>query len=295
MRNVTKAVLQKWCATGVLLVGFLPTASAQDYTGTLKKVNDSNKITIGHREASVPFSYVDDRKQPMGYAVELCGKVVDEVKKVLKKAELQVAYVQVTPQTRIPHVVDGTVDLECGSTTNTLGRQQQVDFSPVYFTTGTRILTRKSLGVKEIDGFQGKTVGAVAGSTNEKAIKALIEAGKPRDLKLVAVKDYAEGLTALEENRIAGFATDDIVLFGLMAKSRLKGELEVIGRFLTYDPYGIMIRRNDADFRLIVTRTLANLARSGEIEKIYAKWFTPMGVPMSPLLKAAFELQALPD
>ena len=294
MRKFAEMFRSSWLAAG-LLIGIVPTTSAQDLGATLKKINDSGKITIGHREASVPFSYLDERKQVVGYAVDLCTKVADEVKKVLKKPDLAVAYAAVTPQNRIPLVVDGTVDLECGSTTNTLARQQQVDFSPVYFTTGTRILARKSLGAKEIEGFKGKSVAAVAGSTNEKAIKALVDAGKVADLKLIAVKDYAEGLAALEEGRSDGFATDDIVLFGLMAKSRLKNELEVIGRFLTYDPYGIMFRRNDPDFRLLVTRTLAGLARSGEIEKIYAKWFDPLGVPMSPLLKAAFELQALPE
>ena len=277
------------------LLGVTAGAPAQEFYGTLKKINDSNAIAIGHRDASIPFSYYDEKKQPVGYAMDLCNKVVEEVKKTLHKPDLQVKYVLVNPQTRIPLVANHTIDMECGSTTNTLARQQQVDFSAIYFTTGTRVLTRKAARAKEIEDFQGKSVGVVGGSTNERAIKAMIDAGKLTDLRVMDLKDYAEAQAALEADRIAAFVTDDIVLFGLMSKSSIKAELEVVGRFLTYDPYGIMMRRDDSAFRLVVNKTLAGLFRSGEIEKIYAKWFAPIGVPISPLMKAGFELQALPE
>lgn len=270
-------------------------AEAQELTGTLKKISEANAITIGHRDASTPFSYLDANKQPVGYAVELCQKIADEVKAVLKKPDLAVKYAVVNAQTRIPMVIEGVVDVECGSTTNTLARQQQVDFSSTYFTTGTRLLTWKSSKAKEIENFAGKSIAVVGGSTNEKAVKALVDGGQVKGGKLVVVKDYAEGIAALEAKKADAFATDDIVLFGLLAKSSKKKDLEVVGRFLTYDPYGVMMRRNDSDFRLAVNRALARVFRSGEINKIYAKWFDPMGVPMSPLLKAGFELQAVPE
>lgn len=280
------------------LAALLPAANsaqAQKPTGTLEKIRDLGAITIGHREASSPFSFLDANKQPVGYAIDLCSKVVEEVKATLQKPDIAVKYVAVNAQNRIPMVSDGTIDLECGSTTNTLSRQQHVDFSAVYFTTGTRLLTWKAGNVKEIEDLAGKSIAVVGGSTNEKAVKALIDAGQAKSAKLVVVKDYADGIAALEAKGADAFATDDIVLFGLLAKSSKKQELEVIGRFLTYDPYGVMVRRNDSDFRLAVNKALARTFRSGEIAKIYAKWFEPMAVPMGPLLEAGFALQAIPE
>ena len=270
-------------------------AAAEEFGGTLGKINASNTIAIGHRDASIPFSYLDEDKRPVGYAMDLCGRVVDEVKRVLKKNDLRVSHMVVTAQNRIPLVASHAIDMECGSTTNTLSRQEQVDFSAIYFTTGTRVLARKSLNAREIEDFQGRSVAVVEGSTNERAIKAMKDTGKLRDLALVAFKDYSGAQTALEAGRVDAFATDDIVLFGLLAKSAMKGDLEVVGRFLTYDPYGIMMRRDDSAFRLVVNRTLAGLFRSGEIGKIHARWFDPLGVPVGALMKAGFELQALPE
>lgn len=282
-------------AAVLALISSASATLAEEIGGTLKKIKDTGAITIGHREASSPFSFLDANKQPVGYAVDLCLKVVDEVKASLQKPDLVVKYAMVNAQTRIPMVVDGSVDLECGSTTNTLARQQQVDFSATYFTTGTRLLTWKSNKAAEIEDFAGKSIAVVGGSTNEKAVKALIDADKVKGAKLVVVKDYGEGIASLEKKSVDAFATDDIVLFGLLAKSANKADLDVIGRFLTYDPYGIMIRRNDPDFRLVVNRALARVFRSGEAERIYAKWFDPISVPMSPLLKAGFQLQAIPE
>lgn len=281
--------------TMTLLLGAGPGSAADDLYGTLKKINDSNTVIIGHREASSPFSYVDDHKKPVGYAMDLCAKIVDEIKAVLKKPGLTVTYVAVNPQNRIPMVMNHVVDLECGSTTNTLGRQKQVDFSSVYFTTGTRVLARKSQKAAEIEDFNGKSVGVIAGSTNERAVKAMMTAGSLKDIRIVEIKDYAEGLSAVEGNRVDAFVTDDIVLFGLIAKSSQKADLVVVGRLLTYDPYGIMMRRDDSAFRLVVNAALAAVYRSGEINRIYAKWFEPIGVPLSPIMKAGFELQALPE
>jgi glutamate/aspartate transport system substrate-binding protein len=278
-----------------VLMSITGAAEAGELTGTLKKINDIGTITIGHREASSPFSFLDSNKQPAGYAIELCLKVVDEVKAVLEKPDVGVKYVAVNAQTRIPSVVDGTVDLECGSTTNKFARQKQVDFSAVYFTTGTRLLTWRASTVREIENLAGKSIVVVSGSTNEKAVMTLIENGQLKGAQLVAAKDYAEGIAAVEARKADAFATDDIVLFGLLAKSAKKQDLEIVGRYLSYDPYGVMLRRGDPDFRLVVNQALARLFRTGEIAKIYAKWFDPISVPMSPLLKAGFELQAIPE
>ena len=278
--------------------GFLSSimgAHAQELYGTLQKINRVNAVTIGFRENSPPFSSTGDNKQPRGYAIDLCNKIAEDVKIALGKPELKVDFQPVTPQTRIPLVANFTVDLECGSTTNTFARQRDVDFSATYFTTGTRILTRKSLRAKEIEDFQDKSMGVVTGSTNERAVQLMMKTGGLKNIRLVGFKDYSDGLVALENKSIDGFVTDEIVLFGLLRKSSIGSDLEVTGRFLTYDPYGIMIRRDDSAFRLIVNKALAELFRSGEIWNIYAKWFDPIGVPVSPLLKAAVELQALPE
>lgn len=279
----------------VTLASIGEAAQAGEFTGTLKKIRDSGAITIGHRESSSPFSFFDPNKQPIGYAIDLCLKIVDEVKTILERPDLSVKYTAVTPQTRIPLVVDGSIDLECGSTTNTFARQQQVDFSAIYFTTGTRLMTWKANNVREIEDLAGKTIAVVSGSTNEKAVKALIDNGQVRGAQMVSLKDYAEGTSALEARKVDAFATDDIVLFGLLHKSERKQDFEVVGRYLTYDPYGVMFRRGDPDFRVAVNKALARVFRSGEITRIYAKWFDPISVPVSPLLKAGFELQAIPE
>ena len=278
-----------WFSAGVAPAG------AQELYGTLKKINESGTVTIGHRDASIPFSYYDEKKQVVGYAMDLCYAAVEQIKKTLKKDNLQVKLISVNPQTRIALMANNTIDMECGSTTNTLARQGQVAFSMVYFTTGTKVLTRKSLKAKEVEDFQGKSIGLAVGSTNERAVKDMISAGKLKNIRILALKDHAEALVALETDRIDGYASDDIVLYGLRSKSRIKGDLEVVGRYLSYDPYGVMMRRDDSSFHLLVNKTLADLFRSGEIMKLYAKWFDPIGVPISPLLKAAFELQALPE
>ncbi|MBS0240991.1 MAG: amino acid ABC transporter substrate-binding protein [Proteobacteria bacterium] len=285
-------------ALGAVLWAFVAGAasgSAQELYGTLKKINDTNTITIGSRDSSIPFSYYDDKKQSIGFAMDLCARIVEEVKKTLKKPDLQVKYVTVNGQTRIALMANHTTDIECGSTTNTLGRQQQVDFSSVYYLTGTRVLTRKKLNAKEIEDFQGKTIALPAGSTNEKAVKGMIEAGKLKDVRILMVKDHAEGLVALETDRVDAYASDDIVLYGLKAKSKIKGDLEIVGRFLSYDPYGLMLARDDSAFRLLVNKTLADIFRSGDIYKLYDKWLTPLEVPLSDRLKTVYELQAFPE
>lgn len=295
-RFAGKFAISAACCAGVLwFPGLGAEALGRELYGTLRKINDTNTIVVGHRESSVPFSYINDKKQPVGYAIDICNKIVDEIKKTLEKPNLQVTYMVVTPQNRISLVANHTVDMECGSTTNTLARQEQVDFSAIYFTTGTRVLVRKMIKAKEIEKLQGKSIGVIGGSTNQRAINAIIDAGRLKNTRLVEFKDYAAAQAALEASNVDAFATDDIVLFGLISKSSIRSELEVIGRFLTYDPYGIMTRRDDSAFRLIVNKTMAALFRSGEIEKIYGKWFDPIGVPISELTRAGFALQALPE
>jgi glutamate/aspartate transport system substrate-binding protein len=271
-------------------------AIAQELTGTLKKIKDTGVIYVGHRESSIPFSFLDDKQQPVGYSMDLCYKIVEAVKAELKLPTLQVKLVPVVSQTRIPIMVAGNIDLECGSTTNNLTRQKQVEFAHVTFISGTKLLVKKNSKIKEVEDLKGKTVSVSQGTTNERAIKKISDE-KNLGIKILNVKDHTDGFLALETGRADANVSDDILLYGLISKAKQPQDYEVVGRFLSYDPYGIMLRRDDSAFKLIVNRTLSELMRSGEIHKIYDKWFKTreLTMPLNPLLKAAFEIQALPD
>lgn len=284
-----KPLITALCALGLSA----PVALADGHGGTLDKIAESGEIVIGHRESSVPFSYLDDSQNPVGYSIDLCLKVVEAVATELGK-ELTVKYVPVNPKTRIALMANGTIDLECGSTTNNLTRQQQVEYLPVTFVTGTKILTRKDSGIGSVTDLDGKAVALAQGTTNERAVLAAVEAAG-LDVKVLPVRDHAEGMLSLETDRVDAYATDHILLFGLISKSKTPEEFAVVGDFLSFDPYALMVRRDDSAFELIGKKALAEVFRSGEINAIYAKWFDPLGVPADPLLQAAFKLGALPN
>ena len=288
-------------AVAALAVLAAAPATAQELTGTLKKIKDSGTITIGHRETSIPFSYLDDKQQPIGYSMDICAAVVEEVKKELGLATLAVKYNPVTPQTRIPLMANGTIDIECGSTTNTLTRQKQVGFAPVTFITGTKLLVKKSSRIKSYKDLRNKTVVVTQGTTNERIIKALSDKDN-LNIKFLNAKDHGESFLTVESGRAVAFSMDDILLYGLIAKAKSPKDYEVVGDYLSYDPYGMMYRKGDEDFGVVIRRAIGRLMASGDINKIYNKWFLEklpsgetMGVPMSPLLKAAITLQALPE
>jgi len=287
---------------GLLALSFLSVpVVAQELIGTLKKIKDTGTITLGVRETSIPFSYLDDKQQAIGYSIDLCMAIVEEVKKELMMPTLVVKTNPVTSQTRIPLMSNGTIDMECGSTTNNLTRQKQVAFAPITFVTGTKLLVKKSSKIKSYKDLKGKTVVVTQGTTNERTIKALSDTEK-LDIKFLNAKDHAESFLTVESGRAAAFSMDDVLLYGLIAKAKKPKDFDVIGDYLSYDPYGIMFRKNDADFAIVANRALSNLMRTGEINKIYDKWFIgklpsgeTIGMPMSPLLKVGFQLQALPE
>jgi glutamate/aspartate transport system substrate-binding protein len=301
MIRMTKAAV---AALAVTLVA-IP-ATAQDLTGTLKKVKDSGTITIGYRETSVPFSYLDDKQQPIGYSMDICAAIVEEVKKELQLPTLTVKYNPVTSQTRIPLMANGTIDLECGSTTNNLTRQKQVAFAPVTFITGTKLLVKKSSKIKSYKDLKNKTVVVTQGTTNERVIKALSDK-ENLNIKFLNAKDHAESFLTVESGRAVAFSMDDILLYGLQAKAKNPKDYEVVGDYLSYDPYGMMFRANDDGFGVVVRRAVARFFGdpgqcNGPIKAVYKKWFVDklpsgetMGVPMSPLLETVCRTNALPD
>lgn len=268
-------------------------AAAAELTGTLEKINIAGEIVIGHRESSVPFAYLDENQQPIGYSIDLCMKVVDAVSAQLGK-ELSIKYVPVNPKTRIALMANGTIDLECGSTTNNLTRQEQVEYLPTTFITGTKLMVRKDSGISSVADLDGKAIALAQGTTNERAVKAAVEE-LGIDVKVLPVRDHAEGMLSLETDRVDAYSTDHILLFGLINKSKTPDEFAVVGDFLSFDPYAIMVRRDDSAFELIGKKAMAEVFRSGEINDIYKKWFGPLGVDQTDLLKAAFQINALPN
>ena len=275
-------------------LAFACAAAAQD--GTLKKIKDSGSITIGHRESSIPFSYLDDQQKPIGYSMDICARIVDAVKTELKAPNVEMKYNVVTPQTRMQLIANGTVDIECGSTTNTVERQKQVAFAVTTFITGTKLLVKRKSGIKNVDGLKGKPVVVTQGTTNERAVKAINDQ-KNLGIRFLNAKDHAESFLTVDTGRAVAFPMDDILLYGLIASSKDPQQWAVVGDFLSYDPYAIMLRKDDPQFKKFVDGVIVGMMKSGELEKLYRKWFLskipPKGVnlnvPMSAQLKAQFK------
>lgn len=281
-------------ATAAAMAALGGATAAQDISsGRLAEIADRGGIVLGYRESSVPFAYLDENQKPVGYSIDLCMKVVDAVEETLGQ-DLEVRFVPVTPQTRIALMANGTIDLECGSTTNNLTRQEQVEYLPVTFITGTKILARADSGISGIEDLDGMKIALAQGTTNERAIKAAMEE-RGLAIDILPVRDHAEGMLALETDRVDAYSTDHILLHGLISTSRTPEAFAVVGDFLSYDPYALMVPRNESDFELVGKRALAELFRSGEIDTIYERWFGPMGVEQSDLLRTAFRLNALPQ
>jgi glutamate/aspartate transport system substrate-binding protein len=256
-------------------------ANAQELTGTLKNIKETGTITLGHRDSSIPFSYLDDNQKPIGYAMDICNKIVDAVKKELKLDKLEVKLNPVTSATRIPLMANGTIDLECGSTTNNAERQKQVWFTNTHFLTASRYVSKKSSKIGAIDDLKGKSVVSTAGTTN---IKQLTEANAARGLNvnIIPAKDHAEAFLMVETDRAVAFVMDDILLSSLVAGSKAPDDY-VISKdaFSKPEPYGIMLRKDDAAFKKVVDAATAALYQGGEGQKIYDKWFTQKIPPKS--------------
>ncbi|MGH2360043.1 MAG: amino acid ABC transporter substrate-binding protein [bacterium] len=258
-------------ATLIAVALALP-AAAQDLTGTLKKVKDSGSITLGHRDASIPFSYYDDKQQVVGYAMDLCHRIVDAVKAELKMPKIDVKYQLVTSANRIPLMANCTIDLECGSTNNNLDRQKQVSFTVTHFVTANRFVSKKSSDLRKLEDLKGKTLVSTAGTTN---IKQITELNAQRNLNasIVSANGHSEAFLMVESGRAAAFVMDDILLYSLVANSKNPSEWAISEEAFSVEPYGIMLRREDPAFKMVVDNAMSALYKSGEINKIYPKWF----------------------
>jgi glutamate/aspartate transport system substrate-binding protein len=271
-------------------LGFSAAASAQE--GTLQKIKSSGSITIGHRDASIPFSYYDDKQQVVGYAVDLCNRIVDAVKSDLKMPKIETKYQLVTSANRIPLMANGTIDLECGSTTNNLERQKQVWFTITHFVTANRWVSKKSAKLHKLADLKGKTIVSTAGTTNIKQITE-INAAQNLGMNIISANGHPEAFQMVETGRAVAFVMDDILLYSLAAQSRSPKDYEISPEALSVEPYGIMLRKDDTEFKKVVDAAMTHIYKSGEINKIYAKWFEHpippkninLNIPMSPQFK----------
>ena len=267
-------------------------ALAQE-SATLKKIKDTGSITLGHRESSIPFSYYDDKQQVIGYSHEIMLKAVDAIKTELKLAKLDVKLMPVTSANRITLVQNGTVDIECGSTTNNTERQKQVGFSNTIFIIGTRLQVKKNSGINDFPDLAGKNVVTTAGTTSERLLKKMNE-DKKMGMNVISAKDHGESFLTLETGRAVAFMMDDALLYGEMAKAKRPGDWAVVGTAQSKEAYGCMLRKDDAGFKKVVDAAIAKVQTSGEADKIYEKWFMnpipPKGLnlnmPMSDDMKA---------
>jgi len=295
-----------WLLVGASLS--LSPALAQDardplgaLTGTLKTIKDSGTIKLGYRESSLPFSYLNKVKQPIGYSIDLCREVVEDVATELGGIELKIAFVPVTPGNRLEKVKSGEVDLECGSTTSSVQRQKDVAFSPTFFVAGTKLMVPKASDVKSYRDLAGKTVVVTAGTTNEAALRTLSDKQK-LNIKIVTAPDHAQSVATLASGGADAFATDDVLLYGFIATDPKAKDMKVVGELLSYDPYGLVLRRDDPAFATLVERTFQRMASERRLAELYNKWFLrrlPTGetlnLPISPQLEELFRVIGQPD
>jgi len=285
-------------ALGLALPAIADAQSAPaQLAGTLQKLRASGGITVAYRESSVPFSYLSARGEPIGYSIELCRKLAEAIGAALDR-ELALKWLPVTSESRIEAIASGRADIECGSTTNNLERQKLVAFSPTFFVSGTKLMVPAGSPIKSFRDLAGKTVLVTAGTTNEKTMREL----GPKfglNFRLVTARDHAESFAQLAAGRADAFATDDVLLYGLIAQNQAKAKFQVVGDFLSYDPYGIMYRKGDPQFAALVNEAFHALAEDGEIERQYKRWFlsrlpggASLDLPMSAQLETLLQTMA---
>jgi len=282
-------------------------ANAQEATnvgalsGTLKKVKDTGTITLGYRESSLPFSYLNRRQQPIGYSIDLCREIVEDVSTELDGIEIKIAFAPVTPANRLQKVASGEIDLECGSTTGNVQRRKEVAFSPIFFVAGTKLMVPKSSSVRSYRDLAGKTAVVTSGTTNEAALRTLSDKQK-LGITIITASDHAQSLATLVSSKADAFATDDVLLYGFIATAKNASDMKVVGEYLSYDPYGLVYRRDDPAFAAVVERTFTRMASERRLAELYNKWFLrrlPTGetlnLPISPQLDEVFRMLGQPE
>jgi glutamate/aspartate transport system substrate-binding protein len=296
MLRTRKAVVSARILVTAAVASLALAAPALAQEGTIKKIKETGTITIGHRDASIPFSYYDENQKPIGYAMDICNQIVEDVKKELKMPNLKVNYQLVTSANRIPLMANGTIDLECGSTTNNLEREKQVSFTNTHFVTGNRWIAKKSSNIHSLADLKGKTIASTAGTSNIKQITE-INGAQNLGMNIISANGHPEAFQMVETGRAVAFVMDDILLYSLAASSRNPNDFEISKEALSIEPYGIMLRKDDPSFKKIVDASTAALYKSGKIHAIYDKWFLKpvppknvnLNVPLSGALDKVFQ------
>jgi glutamate/aspartate transport system substrate-binding protein len=292
MRNdrLKAAALRLALGLALIVTGALPAVAAD---GTLEKVKKSGTLIIGYRETARPFSFKDEQGQPAGYAIDLCRRIAASVEKTLGLAKLELRFVPVTAANRVEAVAKGTVDIECGSTTMSLSRQEQVDFTSMTFVDGGSLLVVDGLGIRNVPDLRGKRVAVIPGTTTAPALEGVLQRAQVQ-ATIVPVKTHEEGLAALEKGAAEAYASDRTILIGIGRRAAKPERYALADEIFSYEPHGFMVRRNDSAFRLVANRSLAAIYRSGDIGEIYRKWFGDMGTP-GTALRAMYLLHGLPE
>ena len=286
----------------ILLAGYTTVAAAQSATpasapvpapaiNTLQRIRDTGTLPIGIREGSFPFSFVNQGKGPRGYTIDICLEIADAIKNEMAMPRLEVRYIPVSPANRVTALQDGKIDLECGSTSNTRELQKEVTFAYTTFVAGIKLLARKSSQISGVDDLRGKTIVVTRGTASEKLMKD-INAERLLKMNIVVAADHDESFRAVDQGGAVAFPMDDVLLYSLIAKAKRPDDFAVVGKYLSVEPYAIMMRKGEAQFETIVDRTLSQLFASGEIRRLYDKWFATreLRVPLNPLLKEAFAM-----
>lgn len=278
-----------------VVAAFLPALSrAQEADSALKRIQQNKAVTIGFRESAQPFAYLNENKQASGYSIELCKRIAQEIGRKLNIADIQVKYVPVTPQTRIPLIANGTVDIECGTTVNSLARQEQVDFSYAVALAEGKLLVKKTSGIQDLPDLNGKIVALAAGTTAERYVRAALDRSKI-NVRVLQVRDNAEGLLAVNSQRADAFVNDAVLLGGALRTAQNKDEFAVVGKPLSFEQVAFMVGKNNSGLLTIINTTIAKLLANGDLQKLYDQWITPYGVPIEGEVDTLFKIEAIAE
>jgi glutamate/aspartate transport system substrate-binding protein len=269
-------------------------ARGQEADTALTRIQQNKAVTIGFRESAAPFAYLDERKQASGYSIDICNKIAQEIGRKLNIPHIETKYVPVTPQTRIPLIANGTVDIECGTTVNSLARQEQVDFSYAVALAEGRLLVKKTSGIQDLSDLNGKIVALAAGTTAERYVRAALDRNKI-NVRVLQVRDNAEGLLAVNSQRVDAFVNDAVLLGGVLRTAQNKDDFAIVGKPLSFEQVAFMVGKNNSGLLTIVNGTIARLLASGELQKLYDQWITPYGVPIEGEVDSLFKIEAIAE
>jgi glutamate/aspartate transport system substrate-binding protein len=287
--------VRKISLLGVIVAALLPVlAQAQEADTALTRIRQNKALTIGFRESAAPFAYLNENKQASGYSIDICNRIAEEIGRKLNIPHIETRYVPVTPQTRIPLIANGTVDIECGTTVNSLNRQDQVDFSYAVALAEGRMLVKKTSGIQDLSDLNGKIVALAAGTTAERYVRTALDRNKI-NVRVLQVRDNAEGLLAVNSQRVDAFINDAVLLGGVLRAAPNKDDLAIVGKPLSFEQVAFMVGKNNSGLLTIVNGTIARLLASGELQRLYDQWITPYGVPIEGEVDTLFKIEAIAE